>query len=131
MAVVRPTGGSWLTWPHLRWGLIAAGIIVAGSFGVLRYEHTGGFSPVAVQSSRADGPAEEAKNQPAPLPARSEETPEQNSLSTPAAKPQDMGVNSQIAGTQKESDAINLFAKSQALRDEKAAIGGRTSFLHG
>src|SRR5580765_3125672 len=37
VAVIRPVGNRWLTWPRLRWGLVAAGVIVVGSFGALRY----------------------------------------------------------------------------------------------
>jgi len=131
VTVVRPTRGNWLIWPQLRWGLVAAGVIVVGSFGVLRYERARDLTPTAAQSLRAEGPEDEAKNQPNSVPAPSEEAPAQKSLSTPAAKSQDLVVNRQIAGTKKEADAVNLFAKSQAPRDEKAAIGGRTIPLRG
>src|SRR5215472_19210117 len=33
--VARPARGLWLTWPRLRWGLAAAGVIVVGSLGLL------------------------------------------------------------------------------------------------
>ena len=38
--VIRPVRGRWLTWPRLRWGLVAAGVVVVGSLGVLRYRAT-------------------------------------------------------------------------------------------
>ena len=36
---VRPTSENWLTWPAIRWGFIAAGIVAIASFGVMRYQH--------------------------------------------------------------------------------------------
>jgi len=131
LAIVRPARGSWLTWPQLRWGLIAAGIIVVASFGVLQYERPQGLSPVAPQSQRADRLPDEAKNQPESLPAPSEEAAAQKALRTPEAKSQDVAVSQQMAGSKKESDVVNLFAKSEAPRDEKAATGGRTITLGG
>jgi Photosynthesis system II assembly factor YCF48 len=37
--VLRPSRAGWLTWPALRWGLAAAGIVVVASLGILRQEH--------------------------------------------------------------------------------------------
>jgi hypothetical protein len=34
---VATAGRSWLTWPGLRWGVVAAGVVIVGSFGVLQY----------------------------------------------------------------------------------------------
>src|SRR5215472_2288455 len=84
LAVILPVRGGWLTWPRLRWGLVAAGVIVVGSFGVLRYERTGELKTVALQSARSDGMAADLENQPKSL-AATRETPGQSSLSVPAA----------------------------------------------
>lgn len=127
LAVVRPSRGSWLSWPRLRWGLVAAGVIVVGSFGVLRYEHARDLSPVALQSQRRDGLLDEAKN----LPAPSREAPAEDSLSTTAAKSPDVAGKSQIAETRKESDSVNVVAKSEAPSDDKTAMGNRATILHG
>jgi hypothetical protein len=127
LAVVRPPRGSWLSWPRLRWGLVAAGVIVVGSFGLLRYEHARDLTPVALQSQRRDVLLDEAKN----LPAPSREAPAENSLSTTAAKSPDMAGKSQIAETKKESDAVNLVARSEAPRDDKTAMGNRATILRG
>jgi hypothetical protein len=127
LAVVRPSRGSWLGWPRLRWGLVAAGVIVAGSFGVLRYEHARDLSPVALQSQRRDVLLDEAKN----LPAPSREAPAENSLSTTAAKSPDAAGKSQIAETKKESDAVNLVAKSEAPKDDKTTTGNRATIVRG
>lgn len=127
-AVVRPSRGSWLGWPRLRWGLVGAGVILVGSFGALRYERAKDLSPVALQAQRADGLVDEAKN----LPAPSREAPAEYSLSAPAAKSPDLTGKPQIAETKKESDAANLLAKSEAPRDDKAAaMGNRATILRG
>jgi hypothetical protein len=35
----RPARAGWFTWPVLRWGFVAAGIVTVASFGVLQYAH--------------------------------------------------------------------------------------------
>ena len=40
--LVRVGGGRrWLSWPALRWGFVAAGVVAVASFGVSRYQHHG------------------------------------------------------------------------------------------
>ena len=69
VAVIRPIRGRWLTWPRLRWGLVAAGVIVVGSFGALRYRETSHPAMVAsYDAPRAQGIANEAKTQAEPSP---------------------------------------------------------------
>ena len=53
---------SWLTWPALRWGLVAAGIIAIASFGVVRYQHES-----RVETASLKVGATQAKNE-VPLP---------------------------------------------------------------
>ena len=35
---VKPSPTRWLTWPALRWGLVAAGVAVIATFGVMQYQ---------------------------------------------------------------------------------------------
>ena len=49
-AVTIPARSGWLTWPALRWGLAAAGIVVIASFGVLEYQHSKPAMTVAKNS---------------------------------------------------------------------------------
>lgn len=59
----RPT---WLTWPALRWGLAAAGIVVIASLGVVKYQRSSSRAMVSV-SLKPEAPRTEAKAQvPAP-----------------------------------------------------------------
>ena len=35
---ISPSPRGWLTWPALRWGFVAAGVVAIVSFGVLQYQ---------------------------------------------------------------------------------------------
>ena len=37
--VVTPARAGWLTWPALRWGLVAAGVVAVASVGIVQYQH--------------------------------------------------------------------------------------------
>ena len=57
-AVAGPDRTSWLTWPGLRWGVVAAAVAVVASFGVLQYLKRPAALTVASriqQEPRADG----------------------------------------------------------------------------
>jgi hypothetical protein len=117
LLLVRPMRSKWLTWPRLRWGAIAAGVIVAGLFGALRYRaisHPG--SAEFQKPSQAAGMAEQAKNQPALLPA-----PE----TRPPRKAEALAARSGEAARiepprRKEFDALEQFAKLQAAPGDKS-----------
>ena len=128
LAAVRPIRGEWLTWPRLRWGLVATGVIVVGSFGLLRYERTNETAPVALQSTRADSPTNEAQYQSRSVPDSAEKTQERKALSVRAENSLDLAVKSQIDETQKKAEFI---AEPQAPRDEKAGSGSPTTILRG
>lgn len=51
-AVTVPARSGWLTWPALRWGFAAAGIIVIASFGVLEYQHSRSAMTVTKRSGQ-------------------------------------------------------------------------------
>jgi hypothetical protein len=63
--------GGWFTWPALRWGLVTAGLLIAG-FGVLQYQRHERMSPMASRSMPAPITASEARNQAEPSPAPSD-----------------------------------------------------------
>lgn len=64
--IARPARGGWLTWPVLRWGLIAAGIIALTSFGVMQYNRR---SQMMAYNARSQAASKEAKNVPVSPPA--------------------------------------------------------------
>ena len=58
---VRPSPTGWLTWPALRWGFVAAGIVGIASFGVLQFQRSRQAEAIASKSS---APVEVAANEP-------------------------------------------------------------------
>lgn len=123
MQVVRPVRGGLLTWPRLRWGLVAAGVIVVGSFGVLRYRAT--FQPTTAALYDARQGAESAKEplaQPtsAPLPV-SEPKPEEK---REAASAKAAAKKSDADSESREFDRLEQIAKVQTPRRDEKAAGG-------
>jgi hypothetical protein len=71
--IVRPAPKAWLTWPVIRWGAVAAGVLVVGSFVIVHYQHQNAAQVAIAQKASQEFP--EAKNVPPPAPeaARNEE----------------------------------------------------------
>jgi hypothetical protein len=60
-APVTPSPRAWLTWPTLRWGFVAAGILTLASFGVLQYQRR--LQPATMASAtKQSTPVEAATN---------------------------------------------------------------------
>lgn len=121
---VRPVRGGLLTWPRLRWGLVAAGVIIAGTFGVVRYRTA--QHPVMVaqfESRRVDDVGEQAKVQPAVPPVASEAPKSEESGNAP---PKSSGVTARLEpGHGTEFDRVEAFARLQPAppSDKKTGIG--------
>src|SRR5579863_1737562 len=49
---IRPNRSTWMTWPALRWGFVAAGILVIASLGILKYQQHS--APATMASKRQD-----------------------------------------------------------------------------
>jgi len=79
---VSPSATGWLTWPVLRWGLIAAGILAVASFGVMQYQRRS--STMAFQASHPEAENKVAKNLPV-APPSSKPTEERDKAQSPAA----------------------------------------------
>ncbi|MGP0018273.1 MAG: carboxypeptidase regulatory-like domain-containing protein [Candidatus Sulfotelmatobacter sp.] len=63
---IKPSPSGWLTWPALRWAFVAAGVVVIGSVGILRYQARFQHRTMSA-SNKASAPQSEtteAKNQP-------------------------------------------------------------------
>lgn len=110
--MVRPMPSKWLTWPRLRWGMIAAGVIVIGSFGVLRYRAISHPGLAGLEKpSQATPMAKEAKNQPEPLAA-------------PPAMSQKKAEDIAVPRAGKEFAGFEEFGKLQAApRDKNRGVG--------
>jgi Carboxypeptidase regulatory-like domain/Putative zinc-finger len=59
--VLRPSPGGWLTWPSLRWGFVAAGVLAIASFSILQLQRHS--QPTTVALKQPAGP-EMAANEP-------------------------------------------------------------------
>ncbi|MBZ5684834.1 MAG: hypothetical protein LAP86_07345 [Acidobacteriia bacterium] len=128
VTVVRPLRGRWLSWPRLRWGLVAAGFIVVGSFGVLRYRASSHAEMVASYDASRAQEIEKAKSQTelpaAPAASTNEEkkTPQNGLL--------DSEVKSEPAPQAREFDRLEQFAKLQPpARDQRRDAGGARGTL--
>ena len=71
-AAIRPSRGGWLTWPVLRWGFVAAGVVAIASFGLLQYQRRPAITAVKQQSASVEVAANEPKKSVAPSAAPTE-----------------------------------------------------------
>jgi hypothetical protein len=81
-APVRVPASGWLTWPALRWGLVAAGVVAIAALGVVQYqrrtENAASKSPTPFAIA-----AREAKNQPMAEPGPAAASKKADNLQTP------------------------------------------------
>jgi hypothetical protein len=59
-AVIRPSRSGWLTWPTLRWGFVAAGVIAIAALGLLQYQRR----PATMAANQRSQSVEVAANEP-------------------------------------------------------------------
>jgi len=84
VVAASPSRG-WLAWPALRWGFVAAGVVIVASLGIVQYRQQA-RSIVAVKSAPVAPVATEARNEEVPPSAATEPAKKQeSSLSAPAA----------------------------------------------
>jgi hypothetical protein len=95
--IVRTAKSAWLSWPVLRWGLVAAGIIVVGSFGLLQYQNRQ-RSSAAISSRPPESVAKEAKNVTPAIPTEATRQDNQRAAYSdkqiPPSKPSDLAASS-------------------------------------
>src|SRR5947209_7264011 len=74
--VLHPSSESWFAWPVLRWGFVAAGILLVASIGVLQYRKHSSSETIAYQSRPVSVAApqnkQEKTQQEQPIPQPSE-----------------------------------------------------------
>ena len=66
VTAARPARASWLTWPVLRWGFVAAGVVVIASLGILQVQRRSAPQMIAYKSPEVTVP--KSRDQ-APAPA--------------------------------------------------------------
>ena len=82
---VRPSSRGWVTWPALRWGFVAAGVVAIAALGVLQYQQR--LQPATMaskQSARLEVAANEPKKSVAPFGAAAPSE-KKEKLQSPAA----------------------------------------------
>ena len=108
--------GGLLSWPRLRWAVVAAGVLVVGSFGVMRYRASSHPATVArynaPQSEVAD---KEAKNQELPVIALPDKSiSDEKKLETAPASSVVANKKADESSAPKQFDRLEQFAKLQA-----------------
>jgi hypothetical protein len=68
--VVVPSRAGWLTWPALRWGFAAVGVVAIASVGLIQYQRRGSETAARMQTLAPPVVTQQAKTEaPAPIPA--------------------------------------------------------------
>ncbi len=84
--VLRPSPSGWLTWPVLRWGFVAAGVVAIASFGVVQLQRRSQAVTMALkQSAEPDIAANEPKKAVAQFVAPASSAEKKEKLQIPAA----------------------------------------------
>jgi Carboxypeptidase regulatory-like domain/Photosynthesis system II assembly factor YCF48 len=114
--VVAPTRTRWLTWPVLRWGFVAAGIVAVASVGVLQYQQRD-VSQATTSSKVLDTEAKNESPAPPPVPAPSSKTEK-------TAPPADMSG----APTNARTNSVppleeQKFSRQQLLSNDRKTMG--------
>ncbi len=108
--VVSPAPAGWLAWPTLRWGFVAAGIIVIASVGVLQYQRRAHPSLMAYKATVPTDAGTEARNQPQPVPVPAEPAPDRDKVQTSAPA----GSNNAVEESKKSARAPELSTADEA-----------------
>jgi len=122
---VRPHRGSgnWLTWPALRWGFVAAGIIAIASLGVMEYKRQTLQSTAVNKSPIEEGVAKQTENRPEADPAASANG--KGETTSPTALTLSDSAKTSAKTTKKEFGRPSQFTVMSApSRDDKAGIRG-------
>lgn len=108
---VRSPKSGWMTWPVLRWGLIAAGVVAITSFGFLQYRHQDASTMMAYNAPRAEA----AKT--------AEKVATSNSSAPEFSRDQENAQTTSIPAEQNSASANAPVAPSPALSDAESASG--------
>jgi len=83
---LRPAATGWLTWPALRWGFVAAGIVAITALGVVEYQRRTATtaSPARARVEVAGGESSQAKDQSLASPFYSATTKKAANIQAPA-----------------------------------------------
>lgn len=129
-ATVRRSPGGWLTWPTLRWGFVAAGVVAIAAFGLLQYQRR----PATMAANQRSQSVEVAANAPqksAPF-APTSPTEGKEKLQSPSAPAFDSFDAPSPAVSGKKSGARADAAPARAVPSAGAFRGNASNSLrHG
>lgn len=125
--------GGWFTWPTVRWGLVTAGLLIAG-FGVLQYQRSRTASFVVSRNSPAPVIPTEARNEAQPAPATPAASPARGKTVIPTKTDAQTGLSSPVPAPPdaKATDMAPALPEQMAkARTETAVSPGLSALAHG
>ncbi len=128
--VVSPSPSGWLTWPALRWGVVAAGVVAIVSFGILQYQKSA-RSTITAEKALAPQAATEARNQPPPMPAAAPAPVEKGDKITAPPAPAFADSVSATNLMVMQNPGPGVSPKKSVARAEVAGRAGGTGFAGG
>src|SRR5579864_6609736 len=139
--VTRAPARGWLSWPTLRWGLVAAGIVAIASVGIVQYERpekTASYAPARVDvavNQPANGTADQASKQAAEQGREKSALPSASFGITKKAENLSVPPPSTFADSTVANDSSNYdYDKKRASRAIAPQVPGaqpRSETLHG
>ena len=122
--IAAPSG--WLTWPALRWGFVAAGVIAIASLGILQYQRHSQSSMTAYKASAPEAVAKVAKNESLPTPAAPAPAERRDKIEAPSAPAfTDALDTTNAAADEKKSTARSEAAPAPASSPPAGAVISR------
>jgi len=119
--IAAPSG--WLTWPALRWGFVAAGVIAIASLAVLQYQRRSQPSMMAYKASEPEAAGKVAKNESLPLPAAPAPAERRDKIEAPSAPAFTDAVDTtNAAADEKKSTARSEAAPATAQSSQAEGV---------
>ncbi len=119
--VVRPSPAGWITWPALRWGVVAAGLVAVASFGIVQYKAK--VQPTAA-ALRQSAPVKVAANDPKQDPLSNFVAPAENESGKKLPAPVATGHTDSIEGPTPADNKLIASARNAAAGRVSAGSGG-------
>jgi hypothetical protein len=115
VAAKSPARG-WLTWPVLRWGLVAAGVMAIASLGIVQYQRGAQSRDMASKTpAQVEVAAKEVKNEPLAQPASSADEKRDQAQAPPTS-----AFRTTVDNTTATGGANNVMAHQEMTRPEPA-----------
>lgn len=124
--VVTPSPSRWLTWPALRWGFVAAGVLAIAFFGIVQYQRH--LQPLTTASApKQSAPVEVAANEPKSAP-RFTVSPEdkKQKLQAPSTPASADSLDSRTEATEgRGKNEKKAIAREESVPSRRAATNGQ------